>query len=340
MNIEFAFLWVFLLLPLPLLALLLPPAKNKQSQSLKVPFFKGLKPHLSKQNKQTLWLSRILAIVAWVLLITATARPQLIGESISLPVAGRSLMMAVDISGSMREQDMEISGHLVERLTAVKAVAGDFIKRRKGDRLGLILFGTNAYVQAPLTMDRKTVNMLLEEAALGLAGSATSIGDAIGLTIKRLREQPKENRVLILLTDGANTAGNVDPVKAADLAAQEKVRIYTIGIGGQERLVRTPLGIQRIGRSDLDEPTLKMIASKTGGQYFRAKDIESLQKIYAILDEIEPVVKDDLFYRPVKELYQWPLALALLLSLIVSLLSSGIVSIPQFLQFKGGADAK
>jgi len=219
-------------------------------------------------------------------------------------------------------------------------VAGDFIKRRKGDRLGLILFGTNAYVQAPLTMDRKTVNMLLEEAALGLAGSATSIGDAIGLTIKRLREQPKENRVLILLTDGANTAGNVDPVKAADLAAQEKVRIYTIGIGGQERLVRTPLGIQRIGRSDLDEPTLKMIASKTGGQYFRAKDIESLQKIYAILDEIEPVVKDDLFYRPVHELYQWPLAIALLLSLILGLLSSGIVAIPQFLQFKGGADAK
>lgn len=336
MNIEFAALWALLLLPLPLLALLLPAAKRARSRSLKVPFFQGLQPHFSKLSGQSSFIPVVLAVVAWLLLVIAAARPQLIGETISFPVAGRSLMMAVDISGSMREQDMQIGDHLVSRLVAVKAVAGDFIKRRKGDRLGLILFGTNAFVQAPLTMDRKTVNILLDEAALGLAGSATSIGDAIGLTIKRLREQPLKNRVLILLTDGANTAGNVEPLKAADLAAQEKVRIYTIGIGGGERLIRTPLGMRRIGRSDLDEPTLKMIASKTGGQYFRANDLESLQKIYAILDKVEPVEKEDMFYRPVDELYQWPLALALLLSLLTGLFSSGLITLPQWYQQKGG----
>jgi Ca-activated chloride channel family protein len=192
-----------------------------------------------------------------------------------------------------------------------------------GDRIGLILFGTNAYLQAPLTLDRNTVNILLNEAALGLAGSNTAIGDAIGKAIKKLRKQPEENRVLILLTDGANTAGQIDPLKAADLAAQEKVKIYTIGVGSDSQIIRTPFGIQRMRGNDLDESTLKAIASKTGGEYFRARDVESLQAIYKALDKMEPVSKDDLTYRPVDELYYWPLALALLLSVLIVLGVSG-----------------
>ncbi len=319
MNIEFALFWVFWLLPLPLLALLLPRAPVAASSALRVPFFEAMSGNLTKQqnHRSRFWL--MLAVVAWIALVIAAARPQLIGETIHMPVTGRSLMMAVDISGSMQNQDMVLKGRPVSRLTAVKAVAGDFIRQREGDRIGLILFGTKAYLQVPLTRDRKTVAILLDEAALGLAGRRTAIGDAIGLAVKRLRDQPEENRVLILLTDGANTDGSIEPLKAADLAAQEKVRIYTIGVGSDGGVIRTPFGIQRMGRSDLDEATLKDIASKTSGEYFRARDVQSLQKIYAILDKMEPVSKDDLTYRPVDELYYWPLAIALLLSVLVVL---------------------
>ncbi len=320
-NVEFAFQWAFLLLPLPLLVwALLPPAPISQSASLRVPFFEQLSA-ANTQNKTKRSLLRLLvASLIWLLLIVAAARPQFIGDSISQPIAGRSLMMAVDISGSMQARDMQISGRSVSRLTAVKAVAGDFISKREGDRIGLILFGSNAYLQAPLTFDRKTVNILLNEAELGLAGRATAIGDAIGLAVKRLRKEPEKNRVLILLTDGANTAGNVEPLKAADLAAQEKVKIYTIGVGAKERIVQTPFGPQRVGKSDLDEPTLQAIADKTKGRYFRANNVEGLLKIYKILDKIEPVSKDELSYRPVKELYYYPLTLALALSILLVLL--------------------
>ncbi len=330
-NVEFASQWVFLLLPLPLLVwAFIPPAPVSQSAALRVPFFKQLSAE-STQNKSKRSLFRLLvASVIWLLLIIAAARPQFIGDSISQPIAGRSLMMAVDISGSMQARDMQISGRSVSRLTAVKAVAGDFISKREGDRIGLILFGSNAYLQAPLTFDRKTVNTLLGEAELGLAGRATAIGDAIGLAVKRLRKEPEKNRVLILLTDGANTAGNVDPLKAADLAAQEKVKIYTIGVGAKERIVQTPFGPQRVGKNDLDEPTLQAISDKTKGRYFRANNVESLLKIYKILDKIEPVSKDELSYRPVKELYYYPLILALALSILLillKLLSTGFTNV-------------
>ena len=227
-------------------------------------------------------------------------------------------MLAVDISGSMQTEDMVINGRPVMRLTAVKMVAGEFVEQREGDRLGLILFGDQAYLQTPLTFDRRTLHILLNEAAIGLAGKSTAIGDAIGLAVKRLRGQPEKNRVLILLTDGTNTAGSVDPLKAADLAASEGVRIYTIGVGADDMMpgpFRMLLGAGR----ELDEASLQAIAQKTGGRYFRARDTRSLQQIYALLDEIEPVSEDEQSYRPVEELYAWPLALALLLSLLTAL---------------------
>ncbi len=317
-DFSFAALWVFLLLPLPLLVWLLFPAASDNAAALRIPFYQGIRTKLVPQKTRGKF-KMILAIIAWILLLIAAARPQLIGDTISQQTSGRSLMMAVDISGSMEEEDMRVAGNLVSRLVAVKWVAGDFIKERKGDRIGLILFGSQAYLQVPLTFDLKTIVSLLNEAALGLAGKQTAIGDAIGLAVKRLRNEPEADRVLILLTDGANTTGNIDPLKAADLAAQEKVRIYTIGMSSDARMVRTPFGLRKVGGTDLDEKTLSAIADKTGGRYFRARDTNSLQEIYAVLDEIEPISIDELSYRPIKELYTYPLFIALLLSVLIVL---------------------
>jgi Ca-activated chloride channel family protein len=335
MSWEFHWPWVFLLLPLPLLArYLLPRAEEAKPAALRFPFFGALKSGLTLQEQRHAKKWKLLAILAWLLLVVAAARPQLIGESIEMPVTGRSLMMAVDISGSMLTEDMNIRGRPITRLAAVKAVAGEFIERRKGDRIGLILFGTQAYLQAPLTFDRKTVTTLLNEAQMGLAGQQTAIGDAIGLAVKRLQQQPEKNRVLILLTDVANTAGHVDPLKAADLAAAENIRIYTIGIGSKSQMIRTPFGIQQVGGSDLDEPLMKAIAQKTGGEYFRATDLQSLQRIYTLLDEIEALSEDTLSYRPVDELYQWPLAFALLLTMILAVGKAGLLSAYRFKRVK------
>ena len=197
-------------------------------------------------------------------------------------------------------------------------MAGDFIERRIGDRIGLILFGERAYLQVPLTFDRKTVRTLLDESFIGLAGKATAIGDAIGLAVKRLRERDATNRVLILLTDGANTAGAVQPLEAADLAAREGLKIYTIGVGADEMLTRSIFGMRKVNPSTaLDEKTLTAIAEKTGGQYFRARDTQELNKIYRILDELEPVEGDAYRFRPKKALYYWPLSFAFMIAALL-----------------------
>jgi Ca-activated chloride channel family protein len=327
MGLEFAWPWLFAALPLPLLAAwLLPRAREMQDAALRVPFFASISRVASGDRSAPSRGRLLLAALAWVLLVLAAARPQFVGEPVHLPVSGRDLMLAVDISGSMGTEDMQLGNQVTDRLTAVKAVAGNFIDHRKGDRLGLILFGDQAYLQTPLTFDRETVRTLLNEAAIGLAGKSTAIGDAIGLAVKRLRERPAENRVLILMTDGANTSGSVDPLKAADLAAREGVRIYTIGVGADEMLVRGFFGTQRVPATDLDEATLNAIAKKTGGEYFRARDIEGLQKIYALLDKLEPVSQDEQTFRPVHELYAWPLGGALLLTALLALGLTGVLS--------------
>lgn len=318
MGLEFAWPWLFLALPLPLLATLLPPAAGTGTAArLRFPFYAALRDGMGGRpapgRRGRVWL----AALAWLLLVTAAARPQWIGEAVQLPISGRSLMLAVDISGSMQTEDMLVAGRPVMRLAVVKQVAGEFVERREGDRLGLILFGELAYLQTPLTFDRQTVRTLLFEAAIGLAGQGTAIGDAIGLAVKRLRDQPEQNRVVILLTDGANTTGSVDPLKAADLAATDAVRIYTIGIG-DDRGMAGPFGLQRRSGGDLDEATLKAIAEKTRGRYFRARDLSALQEIYALIDDIEPLSEDQQSYRPVDELYAWPMAAAFLLSLFLT----------------------
>lgn len=315
--IDFAWFWMFLALPLPWLVYqLFPPAPDATGAALRTPFLNELEGLPSAQRTKAsspvrLWL----AAAAWGLLVTAAARPEWLGEPIEQAVSGRDLMLAVDLSGSMEVADFTLNGERVDRLTATKAVAGQFIERRVGDRLGLILFGEKAYLQAPLTFDRKTVHVLLDESVIGLAGDKTAIGDAIGLAVKRLRDNPADQRVLILLSDGANTAGTVAPLQAADLATSAGLKIYTIGIGADEMVVRDFFGSRKVNPSqDLDEPTMRGIAEKTGGQYFRARDTAQLEEIYRLLDRLEPVERDKRYYRPRTELYPWPLAAALLLA--------------------------
>lgn len=314
--LEFAWPQVFYILPLPLLLWLLPRVSQASITTVKVPFFKKFWRSLSSVNQQAKWWVKVLALLAWCALVISAAKPLWIGEAIALPVKGRDLMMAVDVSGSMQETDMKINGREVDRLTMIKYVAGDFIQRRVGDRIGLILFGQQAYLQTPLSFDRKTVKTLLDESIIGIAGKATAIGDAIGLAVKRVRKTNDNNRILILLTDGQNTAGEIQPLKAAELAVQEGLKIYTIGIGADEVYRRTVFGNRRINPSlDLDEATLKKIANMTGGRYFRARNSKDLDNIYKMLDKLEPLAKEDEFYRPTDSLFFWPLTLSLLLLL-------------------------
>jgi len=323
--------WVLAALPLPLLARLLPPAAREGS-ALRLPLLQaaGALDLATSPRRPRLVLT--LAWLAWALLVLAAARPEWLGDPINLPLAGRDLMLAVDVSGSMNNEDYLLQGRPANRLEVVKSVANRFIERRQGDRLGLILFGSRAYLQTPLTHDRATVQEMLGEAVIGLAGRETAIGDAIALAVKRLRDQAEvnkplrepveaDNRVLILLTDGTQTAGVLAPLEAAKLAAEAGVRIYTIGIGGGTLGVQTPFGMLRRQASDLDPATLEAIAKATGGRYFQAMDTSQLEAIYAELDRLEPSERDSRTFRPLQALYYWPAAAALLLTLAIALLA-------------------
>lgn len=320
---ELQWPWLLALLPLPIVVYLIP-AQKKADAALRVPFFAQVK-HIEThtQSLRTRATANQIALWAiWCALIVAAANPQWIGEPVSMPNSGRDLLIAVDISGSMKIPDMKYQGQEIRRLDAVKMVVGDFVKNRKSDRLGLVLFGTQAYLQAPLTYDRQTVNTLLQETEIGFAGDQTSIGDAIGLSIKRLRARPDAQRVLVVLTDGANTAGELEPIKAAELAEKEHVKIYTIGFGADEMTIDNGFfGKRTVNPSaDLDEPTMRAIADKTGGQYFRARNLEELAEIHQTLNKLEPIDSEDEKFRPVKSLFFYPLAFAFLLSLAWALI--------------------
>jgi len=320
-GLTLAWAWLLLLLPLPwLYRSLIPAASRAGVQALKVPWFSMMTAPASAWMKQP-WLM-LAASLIWVLLVFAAARPQWVGELENLPISGRDLLLAVDISGSMDTQDMILKGKAVNRLAVVKKVAGEFIERRRGDRVGLVLFGSRAYLQTPLTFDTETTAVLLDESEIGLAGRETAIGDAIGLAVKRLREDAASERVLILLTDGANTSGEVQPLQATEFAAREGLKIYTVGVGADEMMVQDFFGSRVVNPSaDLDEDTLKAIAERTGGAYFRARDAEALARIYEQLDELEPVESDQEAIRPVDELFFWPLSAAFLLALLASVLA-------------------
>lgn len=324
--IDWHWPWAFFLLPLPLVIFWLFPKVKQQEAALKVPDLALWKTSGTATNIQSqhTWPQFILPVLLWLSLLTALARPHILGDVVELPTSGRDLMMAIDISGSMDIEDMQWQGRPVNRLFTVKRVLNEFISQRQGDRLGLVLFGSQAYLQAPLTFDWQTVQTLMNEAQIGLAGKKTAIGDAIGLTIKRLQSNPEQSRVVILLTDGANTAGEVEPIKAAELAQQSKVKIYTIGLGADAMEVSSFFGTRQVNPSrDLDENTLQTVANLTGGHYFRARDSKELEQIYSMIDQLEPTEKDPEIFRPQTNVYFWPLSLALLISFLIALQTIG-----------------
>jgi Ca-activated chloride channel homolog len=324
--IEWIWPWMLLLLPLPVLVRLLWSPASSGQPALRAPFYRDWQALSDSQGTSGSTRTRMAGIALWLLwfcLLLSAARPIWIGEPIELPTTGRDLMLAVDISGSMRIEDMQLGQVMATRLVAVKDVGTNFIERRKGDRLGLILFGSKAYVQSPLSFDTSTVQRFLMEAQIGFAGQETAIGDAIGLAVKRLKERPAESRVLILLTDGQDTASSVKPLDSAKLARKLGIKIYTIGIGADELtlpgLFGSSFGSRQVNPSaELDEEGLQEIASMTGGRYFRARNPQELANIYAILDELEPVEQSGATYRPRQALGYWPLLAALLLSFVLA----------------------
>ncbi len=322
------FLWpfAFLLLPLPfVLRYFLKPADKGLGGALKVPFFASLSQGLGNRADRisTSWWKFAAASLVWLLMVTALARPAYVGQEVPLPAKGRDIMMAIDLSGSMASQDFAVDGRPATRLDVVKDAADAFIKNRKGDRIGLVLFSDRAYLQAPLTFDREAVRKLLDEAEVGLTGEQTAIGDGIAVSLKRLEDRPAEGRVLVLLTDGANNTGKIDPMRAAELAKKMGVRIYTIGIGGGPMAIDTPMGRQIVNpSSDLDEGALRKIAEMTGGQYFRATDVQGLAQDYRAIDKLEPVSADPVHVRPEVALYFWPAGLALLIAALSVLIGT------------------
>ncbi|MEO5378500.1 MAG: VWA domain-containing protein [Magnetococcus sp. DMHC-6] len=330
-GFHLAWPWMILALPLPWLVyrFVFSNPVEESKASLLVPFFQTLQQleRLSTSQRPLNGWVRWLASLIWLLLVLAALCPEWLDPPLELPTSGRDLMLAVDLSGSMQTPDFELNGQRVDRLTAIQNVAARFIERRVGDRLGLILFGDNAYLQTPLTFDRKVVALMLKEAVIGLAGEKTSIGDALGLAVKRMRDLPGQSRVIILLTDGANTAGMMEPETAARLAAQEKIKLYTIGMGSTEPMpVPGLFGTRMVDPSrDLDEKRLTTLAETTGGRYFRASATESLEEIYHLIDQLEPTLDDKEIFIRRQALYPWLLGPALLLSfvLIVSFLNVG-----------------
>jgi Ca-activated chloride channel family protein len=315
--ITFAWPWLLLLLPLPLLVYWLPLKRNNRiSAALVIPqLLSNISVNITTQKSKKSPL--IILALCWLLTVLALSQPEWLGDAIDIPTEGREMMIAVDLSGSMQIEDMSLNGSAVNRLDMLKVVLGDFIERRVGDRLGLILFADDAYMQTPMTFDRKTVKQMLDESVLGLVGRKTAIGDAIALAVKRFDAKQESNKILLLLTDGQNTAGKITPEQALELAIARDITIYTIGIGAEVMLQKSLFGTRRVNpSSELDERTLTKLAQQTGGKYFRAKDSQGMQLIYSLLDQLEPVEQDQQQMRPLTALFYWPLSLAFLLSTV------------------------
>lgn len=321
--LELSWPWMFLALPVPLLIYWLVPRAPRQEAALRVPFYRQLvQLHTDASrhyNKNPLILLCCIAI--WILVVIASSRPQWVGEPVQIPTTGRDMMLTLDLSGSMEARDMFLNNTQLSRFQVMKAVISDFVDKRQGDRLGLALFAAHAYIMTPMTHDLGTVRKLVEELEIGVIDeSATAIGDAIGLSVKHLREQPENNRVLIVLTDGINNAGELTPVQAAQLARTEGIRMHVVGIASDQFAQRSLFGNRAGGlRSEIDDDTMAQIAEMTGGRYFRARSLEDMIQIYDELDQMEPIEQDEQTYRPITLLFYWPLGIALLLSYLLAL---------------------
>lgn len=305
--------WALALLPAPLLILLLLPAYRERRAGVRMPFFRraakalGVEPEPGAVVLRRNLVQWLIAPTVWLLLVAAVARPVWVEEPIERQQAARDLMLAVDLSGSMATRDFfDASGERTDRLEAVKSVLDEFIARRDGDRIGMIVFGNAAYIQAPFTLDHALVRELLAELEVAMAGPQTMLGDAIGLAIKHFESAETDNRVLVLLTDGNDTGSRVTPRKAAELAAEREITIHVIGVGDP----------QSAGEAPLDLDTLEAVSSATGGQLFEAADRDELTTIYERIEALEPQQLDVLSHRPRRQLFHWPLAASVVLTLL------------------------
>ena len=311
--LAFVYVWLFALLPLPLLVWWLLPPYRESTSAVRVPFFEqtarvvGLQPTPGAVVPRATWMQWLLAPVAWGLIVAAVARPQWVEPPLERVEPARDLLLAIDLSQSMEARDfVDASGTHVDRLTAVKGVVDAFIARRAHDRIGLIVFGQAAFPQAPLTLDHDGVRLLLAETRIGMAGPQTAIGDAIGVAVKMTEASPMQEKVLVLLTDGNDTASRIPPAQAAEIAKQHRITIHTIGIGDPEAS----------GEEKVDLDALAKIAGATGGRTFRAEDRAGLEAIYATIDASTPDQAKRRLFRPKVELYWMPLAAATVLLLL------------------------
>ena len=313
MTLGLAYPWLLLLLPLPLLVGWLLPPHREERQGLVVPFLSRLSEHTGqKPSKGALvlrggWIRKLSLVIGWILIVLAVARPQITEPPITKEVPVRDLLLAVDLSGSMETKDFKnAKGQTVDRLTAVKEVLDDFLTRRKGDRVGLIFFGSAPFVQAPFTEDLKVCRQLLVEAQTKMAGPQTAFGDALGLAINVFDRSTVKERVLIALTDGNDTASQVPPAKAASIAKDKGIVIHTVAVGDP----------RAAGEDALDVDALKNVASTTGGIFSHATDRKQLDEIYRKLDELETRKAQTISHRPRRDVYWWPLAIAFVASLL------------------------
>lgn len=314
--IEFVYPFAFLLLILPLLIIISPLTYLSKRLALRVSFMDDIRSVESKEQKvsgisNATFMQKTVLTLVWILLVTATAKPQWIGEPIVKEIAQREILIAVDLSGSMSTQDFKTpDGKTIDRLEALKGVLRTFFKQREGEKIALVLFGSAAFVQSPFTQDIKALEHLLNELQVGMAGPQTMIGDGIGMGVKMFKENNVTERMLILMSDGDDTGSKIPPKTAAKLAAKNGVKIYTVAIGDPKNA----------GEHPLDTDTLKGIAKETGGVFYYAFNTKELQEIYAEIDKLTPKKVKELSYRPVKELYIYPLALALFLMLFYTFL--------------------
>lgn len=313
-NLEFIWWPMFLLVPLPLVAYFLLPAA-KAAAPLYLPYL----PTQASQNiANNSTAIKVLAGCVWVALLCAAARPVWYGEPVIHQPEHRDMMLVVDLSGSMSQEDMLYDGDYIDRLSAVKHVLSDFIEQRSGDRLGLVFFANHAYLQTPLTLDRYAIAQQLQQIVLNIIGSKTAIGEGIGLATKTFVDSDAPQRVIVLLSDGSNTAGVLDPLEAAKIAKKYGATIYTVGVGAGEMEVKQFLFTRKVNTAqDLDEITLKQIAELTGGTYFRARNSDDLERIYQTINQLEPISQATQTWRPQQEWFRFPLATALLLGCVL-----------------------
>jgi Ca-activated chloride channel family protein len=316
---EFSFLWAFALLPAPLIVWWLLPPHRDRVESIRVPFFErvstsvGASPSRGGAVIPRTWLQKIVAPLIWILLVTAMAGPRVVEPPIEKIESARDLLLAVDLSGSMSTRDMvDPDGESMPRLDAVKQVLDEFVARREGDRIGVVVFGNQALLQAPFTQDHDLVRAMLGQTRVRMAGSQTMLGDAIGLAINVFENSEAEDRVLVLLTDGNDSGSKVPPIQAAEIAADHELTVHTIAMGDPAST----------GEAEMDTETLEAVAAATGGRAFRADDREELEDIYRRIDELTPIDVTTTSYNPTRPLTHWLLGASILLALAYHLVMS------------------